>query len=132
MKSLEILLLIEDNENDIALISRMLRQLLSFVAIVVHSTGESALDYLHQTKHIPQIIFLDLSLPGMDGFEFIRRMREIKRLDNIPVVIITGASMDIARAHAAEIAAGYLIKNVDVERLAVQFKELLINLGFDV
>lgn len=132
MPKLELIEIIEDNDADVAIISRILRLLVAHVAIVAHSSGERALEYLQQAAPRPQLILLDLSLPGMDGFEFIRQMREIKRLDTVLIVIITGAAMDIARAHAAEVAAGYLVKTVDSEKFAEQFKELLIRLGFEI
>lgn len=125
---LEILLLVEDNQNDITLTQRVIVSVSSDIHIVVYLTGESALEYLQTTKEIPQLILLDIGLPKMDGIEFIRQMKLNKRLQPIPVVILTGLALDIARAHAADIAAGYIVKPIEGR----QFKKQLIELGFEL
>jgi two-component system CheB/CheR fusion protein len=42
----------------------------------------------------PDVIVSDLGLPGIDGFEFIRRIREIPGLASVPAIALTGASLD--------------------------------------
>jgi len=128
MKKLVILLLVEDNGNDIELTERIIRAVDPAIQVVVHSTGEEALIYMQATTEIPQLILLDIGLPKMDGIEFIRQMKNIKHLQAIPVVILTGLALDIARAHAADIAAGYIVKPIEVR----QFKKQLKELGFDL
>lgn len=127
MPKLEILLLVEDREADIELTKQVIHKISAGISVVVHSMGETALDYLTAVINPPQLILLDLGLPGMDGIEFIKQMKTIKRLKPIPVVILTGAAMDIARAHAEDVTA-FILKPMS----AGEFNRILQKLGFNI
>lgn len=124
---LETILVIEDDAVHAILTNRIIRKIVPSVAIAVQTTGEDALEYLQSVAHPPQLILLDIGLPRMDGFEFILQMRTIKRLNPVPIVILTGRPLDIAKAHEMNVAAGYIVKPMD----APHFREQLINLGFE-
>lgn len=123
---LETILVIEDDADHAILTSRVIRKVVSNVAIAVQNTGEEALDYLKSVAHPPQLILLDIGLPLMDGFEFILQMRTMKRLEPVPIVLVTGRPLDIAKAHEMNVAAGYIVKPMD----SGHFREQLITLGF--
>lgn len=71
--------------------------------------GEAGMKAVQEKK--PGLILLDLILPGMDGWEVLRRLKDDKRFQDIPVLIISnlGEPSDIARGRKAG-AAEYLIK----------------------
>jgi DNA-binding response OmpR family regulator len=53
-------------------------------------------------------------------------MKTIDKLKPVPVVILTGDPIEIARAHAADVAADYIVKPIEVKR----FRDILDHLGF--
>ncbi len=122
---LTLILVIEDNLNDIELFKRVINRFDDSITIVIHKTGEDALEYLISVLTTPDLILLDLALPGMDGIEFMKAMRDVNRLKDIPVIIVTGRPMDIARAHS-ENANDYIVKPLTLER----FGGLLERLGY--
>lgn len=69
----------------------MLRALLSEEGYTVHcvSNGQAALRYLRSVEELPGLIFLDLMMPIMDGYEFRQAQLSDPRLANTPVVIMT-------------------------------------------
>lgn len=123
---LEYLLLVEDNDEDVQIATNIIRSVSANISIVVQNISEDALFYLQQVINPPQLILLDIGLPKMEGVEFIKQMRQIKTLQHVPIVILTGVALDIARAHAANVAAGYIVKPIE----AKQFREILDKLGF--
>ena len=128
MSKLELLLLVEDDDIEAQHVINVVRQVSSNIAIVRQTISQTALDYLRQVKVSPQLILFDIGLPEQaDGLGFIKEMRTIKPLESVPIVILTGLALDIACAHAANIAAGYIVKPVEIERL----RDLLIKLGFE-
>ena len=128
MSKLELLLLVEDDPIEAQHVIDVVRQVSSNIAIVRQTISQTALDYLRQVKVSPQLILFDIGLPERaDGLGFIKEMRTIKPLETVPIVILPGLALDIARAHAANIAAGYIVKPVEIERL----RDLLIKLGFE-
>ena len=90
-----VILLVEDDPADQKLIKKsMLNQKIDNELIIVE-TGEDALEYLAHNKsneagyHTPDLILLDLNMPGMGGKEFLRRLKADDELDTIPVVNLT-------------------------------------------
>ena len=68
-------------------------------------SGAQALEWL--SEHTPDLLTLDLMMPGMDGFEVLDRVRAIERLRELPVLIITAKdiSLDDLRRLNGQIAA---------------------------
>jgi two-component system, response regulator len=93
----KIIFLVEDNEDDEALMIRALRKNNIANEIVVARDGVEALEYLFATGRYsyrningqPQIILLDLKLPKMNGIEVLKRLRQDERTKYIPVVVLT-------------------------------------------
>ncbi len=121
------ILLVEDNPADAELAVIGLRggSLISNIHIAVD--GEDALEFLHRRGAYfdaprPDIVLLDLNLPGLSGTELLQLMKTDDRLKTIPVVVLTtsDANHDIEHAYAAH-ANAYMVKPVDFQ----QFNHLL-------
>lgn len=113
------ILLVEDDPGDQKLIKNsMLEQRMTNKLYIV-STGEEALEYLKKSKEgnketpWPELILLDLNMPGMGGMEFLRRIKSSKDFNMIPVVILTtsDSEKDILDSYSLQ-AAGYVRKPV--------------------
>ncbi|MCK6626338.1 MAG: response regulator [Anaerolineae bacterium] len=72
--------------------------------------GEQGLTAMRQTK--PDLILLDLMMPGIDGWEVYRQMRADKELMDIPVVIVTAKAQSIDKVLGLQVAkvADYITK----------------------
>ncbi len=113
------ILLVEDDPGDQKLIKNsMLEQRMTNKLYIV-STGEEALEYLKKSKEgnsetpWPELILLDLNMPGMGGMEFLRRIKSSEDFNVIPVVILTtsDSEQDIIESYKLQ-AAGYVRKPV--------------------
>jgi DNA-binding NtrC family response regulator len=111
MKEFKVLM-VDDEEDFVTTLSeRMkLREVDSEVAL----DGEQALQRVQDD--IPDVMVLDLKMPGIDGLEVLRRVR--KAYPQIPVVILTGHGSEKDEAEARRLGAfDYLQKPVDIEKL---------------
>ncbi len=81
-------LIIEDDRDIVALFRHVMDLAGYRTEIVLH--GRVAVEYLSKTR--PDIVLLDLGLPGVSGVEILRMMRSDERLKNVPVVVITAHS----------------------------------------
>lgn len=81
--------LIIDDSIEIQILLRVLLEAKGY-QIDCTSNGEEALRLLQRTDHLPDLILLDLQMPIMDGESFLKRHHENLRIQNIPVVIISG------------------------------------------
>ena len=92
-------LIVDDSEDTIAMLQELLR--VASANVMTATTGADALRLAAENEF--DVILSDISMPEMDGFEFLQRLRKIDGRQNVPVVAITGfgRSNDIARARAA-------------------------------
>jgi chemotaxis family two-component system response regulator Rcp1 len=100
------LLLVEDNAGDALLVEEALASCRTPTVLRVVVDGDEALAHLREEEGAtepakPQLVLLDLNLPGMSGVEVLEAMKGDPRLRSIPVVIFTGsrASADVAGAY---------------------------------
>lgn len=95
------MLLVEDNEDDIELTVRALKKNNLENEVVITRDGEQALEYLYRTgahatreDDLPEVVLLDLNLPGQSGLDVLRKIRSDERTKTLPVVILTSSSED--------------------------------------
>jgi len=111
MKEFKVLM-VDDEEDFVTTLSERMkmREVDSEVAL----DGEQALQRVED--EIPDVMVLDLKMPGIDGLEVLRRVR--KAYPQIPVVILTGHGSEKDEAEARRLGAfDYLQKPVDIEKL---------------
>jgi len=111
------ILLVEDDTVDAMAVKRAFDHLHVKNELAHVTNGEEALDYLkneHNTK--PQIILLDLSMPKMNGVEFMKVAKADYKLRNIPVIVLTTSKAEQDRVESFNLGvAGYIVKPVDHE-----------------
>ena len=121
------ILLVEDDPGDQKLISKSLSSQKISNDLSIAESGETALSYLSQCKahDMPDLILLDLNMPGMGGKEFLRRLKTDDELDTIPVVILTtsDSERDILESYKLQ-AAGYIKKPVSLHGFQEVMAEL--------
>lgn len=116
------ILIVEDNED-----TRQVFQLLlesKRYAVATAKDGEAAL--LLVGSEAPDLILLDISMPGLSGFEVVKRLKSEPRTRAIPVVMVTGLGDRESRMKALESGAeDFLAKPVDPSELWVRVRNLL-------
>lgn len=117
--SLEKILLVEDNPDDIKLTQRAFGKCdfcKDTCQLVVVNDGSEAIEYLN-TSVLPKLILLDLKLPKMNGFEVLDYIRSNERTKLTPVIILTSSKeeQDIKKAYYLG-ANSYIRKPVSFNR----------------
>ncbi len=137
------ILLVEDNRLDIELTLDAFKEARLGNSVHVAKNGEEALDYLFGQKQygdreqypLPDIILLDLKMPGIDGFEVLRRVKAEPEVKRIPVIILTSSREEGDLALSYDCGANsYLVKPVSFEGFLkvvqqVQDYWLILNMG---
>jgi CheY-like chemotaxis protein len=126
-----VILLVEDDLADQKLIKISLRNEKIANDLYTVQTGEEGMDFLYHRENYsdgtpqPDLILLDLNMPGMGGKEFLRRIKEDEMLKQIPVVILTTseAEKDIIDSYKLQ-ASGYVHKPVTLEEFKEAMKKL--------
>lgn len=117
------ILLIEDNPADARWLKEVFRDMDIKSELHIVTDGVEAMKYLYHKEDFqnapePDIILLDLSLPRMDGFEVLKKIKKDKELKSLPVVVITASNYpkDINEAYK-NCANYYINKPIDSERV---------------
>ncbi|MFQ6090834.1 MAG: response regulator [Candidatus Bipolaricaulia bacterium] len=112
------ILLVEDDPNDVKLTERALSRSSVKSELFVTRDGQEALDFLYKQGQFadaprPDLIFLDLKLPKVDGHEVLAKIKRDERLRRIPVIVLTISRReeDMVKAYDSG-ASGYIQKPV--------------------
>ena len=117
---LDLILVAEDDSNDLFLLRRLLDKAGVKNPVVSFSNGEEAIAFLQPTVNAevggaaspPCVIFLDIKMPRLDGFDVLRWIRKQRALKNVPVIMLSGSDEPRDLRRATELGAShYLIKH---------------------
>lgn len=115
------ILMVEDNTINQSVVIALLEN--TEIEITIANNGQEALDIIENLYKSIDLIFMDIEMPIMDGYETIKRLRENSNYDNIPVIALSGNMMskDIEKTKEAGMVA-HLGKPMNVN----SFYELLL------
>lgn len=116
---------VEDNPSNIAFMRELMEDLPS-VELMTAPTAELGLEMIR--AHHPDVVIMDINLPGMSGIEAVARLRENPETKDIPVIGLSAAALmrDTARAKEAGFYR-YLTKPVKIDELTSVLEELLVH-----
>src|SRR2546430_4800967 len=129
------ILLVEDTVDDVERTLRALERANVRNQVWPVPDGPAASAFLrgqppHQDAPRPDLVLLDLNLPGLDGRDVLLRIREDPQLRGLAVVVLTAS--DEEREHLAALAAdAFLTKPVDLDRLGWLVR-VMANLGWAI
>ena len=113
-----LVLVVEDNPVNLELVFALLEE--QACKVLTARTGDAALQILATSR--PDLILMDVQLPGMNGYQVTRRIKAIPALAGIPVVVLTAHALASDQALAREAGcSAFLAKPIDVR----MFKETL-------
>lgn len=118
------ILVVEDNPNNLYLIRFILKKNGFDISEAV--TGEEGI--IKAAEENPDLILMDIQLPGIDGFETTHRIRAIEKISEIPIIAITSYAMTGDREKALLAGCtGYIEKPIDPDKIISQITEFLKN-----
>jgi len=117
-----VILVVEDNERNL----KLLRDVLEYAGydVRVARTAEDGITLA--VKEPPDLVLMDLQLPGIDGMEALRRLRENSRTADIPVVAVTAQAMKQDRERVLDAGFnGYIEKPISVRAFPDQVRSFI-------
>jgi len=121
------ILLIDDDEDDREIFTAAMQEVAPANTCETAISGKEGLRHLMATNQLPDLIFLDLNMPLIHGFECLKMLKENDRLKEIPVVIYSTSNNqpDVQRA-AALGASAYLSKPSQYTHLCEKLRNILL------
>jgi PAS domain S-box-containing protein len=124
------ILLVEDDEGNIETMTTYLES--RGYRLIVAKNGQQAISILEDCAnglvhtYLPDIILMDIQMPGMDGFEATKRIRQIPDYINIPIIALTALAMPNDRQRCLDAGADrYMSKPVKLSQLVASIETLL-------
>ena len=117
-----VILVVEDNERNL----KLLRDVLEYAGYDVRAARTAEDGITLAVSEPPDLVLMDLQLPGIDGMEALRRLRESPRTADIPVVAVTAQAMKQDRERALRAGFdGYVEKPISVRAFPDQVRRFL-------
>ncbi len=121
MSELKKILIVDDDVQAVEMLSMILQD--KGYEVIPAYVGE--LGYKKALEHRPDIILLDITLPGMDGYQVCEQIKHNPETSDIPVVMLTGKDMGESFDRAMEKKADwYVVKPYNIEHLMKVFEKL--------
>jgi CheY-like chemotaxis protein len=126
-KELRCIMLVDDNHDDNFFHEREIKKNNLAINVIAKKTGLEALDYLKSKKVIPNmqpdLIFLDINMPGMNGWEFLKEYNQldIKLHSEVIIIMLTTSDNpdDEAKAKTWDFVSDYITKPLTKEKMEV-------------
>ena len=120
------ILIVDDSPTDIELTTIAIEDTGQEIRVLSATDGESALAMLRHGQGLPNLILLDLKMPGMDGIEVLREIRADNCIKEIPVVVITSSPLASDRSEAIVAGASdYIQKPLALDQFSKELESIL-------
>lgn len=117
------ILVIDDEITIRTLLEKFLSQTYDVAAM---TNGLEGLNWL-QTGNLPDLMIVDLEMPNMDGYEFVKNVRASGYFQNIPIMMLSGVDSSSERVKCYQLGANdFMIKPFNPEELSLKI-EIILN-----
>ncbi len=117
-------ILIIDDEKDFAYFAKANLELLSTYEVIVAHRGKKGIKTA--LKEQPDLILLDVMMPGIDGYEVLKRLKDSEKTCHIPVIMLTAKNEEESKLKASGLYADdYIVKPVETKELKARIHKLL-------
>ena len=115
-------LLVDDNPQNLKVLYETLKD--KGYRLLIANEGEKALDLAH--RHHPEVILLDIMMPGATGLEVLEKIRQMDERKSTPVVILTAKGQDADRQAAFSLGANdFLTKPFSPKKLLARIHQII-------
>ena len=116
------ILIIDDQPIMLKLLEQILKEKYQVVSL---ENGREALEWMY-SGNIPDLVVADLNMPEIDGFEYIKRIRESGFFSDVPLIVLSGEESSVERIKCLKLGANdYLIKPFNPEELSLRIDNLI-------
>jgi len=116
------ILIVEDNQTNAQLLKDVL--VIKGYEVFIVTNGDDALASMEASK--PDLVLMDVQLPGMDGYEVTRKMRENPQTKELPVIAVTAYALKGDKKKAMDAGCdGYMSKPINTRELPKMVENLI-------
>jgi len=119
------ILVVDDYSDIVVSVKQVLEDTTGEYRVISADSGEKCLQILQQVTTLPDLILLDIMMPGMSGWDVAARIKQNDRWRDVPIVFLTakGDEMSVGIGHLA--SEDYIVKPFDIMKLKESVKRIL-------
>jgi DNA-binding response OmpR family regulator len=119
-------LVIDDDSDDRLFLRQAINELFPNMECISIDNGKEALKFIDENPPPPSYIFLDLNMPFLNGFEFLKEFKKEKGNDQTSVFVYSTSSNNRDREKAKSLGADdYIVKYADLNSLKVKLRDVI-------
>lgn len=125
------ILLVDDDEDDQDFFLSVLDRIDKFLECKTAENGREAIQYLTGEHRLPDLIFLDLNMPVMNGRQFLLEVKKEERLKDVPVIILSTSADEATISESLRLgAAEFITKPNKLSLLEARLREIFTNRSY--
>jgi CheY-like chemotaxis protein len=93
--------------------------------VEIVDSGAAVLNFLETSPNPPDLLILDIQMPVIDGFEVVKRVRELTKLQSIPILLVTGLDSDDLKQMNDIKCDGLIQIPIDIDTVTYKVREIL-------
>ena len=130
------LMLVDDNEEIIKVYERALENISNIEIVKIAKDGDEAIEYLEKNLENIDLIILDIVMPGKDGIDVLKFMKD--NYINKKIIVATSCNSESTIRTVTELGANYyMLKPINIDKLIEKIQELTketnkINVGYNI
>jgi PleD family two-component response regulator len=119
------ILMVDDDDDDVMVLIQVLQSLDNSIEVKSTISGPSAIKLL-MTESKPDLVFLDLVMPGMDGIECLTKLKSNRTTKRVPVILYTSSTNEVEKNLALKLGAlDVLMKTSNMETLTQRLRDIV-------
>lgn len=99
----------DDDPEDLELFKEAAESVHDNLELVTLSNGEKLLEALSNPPPSPHVLFLDINMPGLTGFDILQELRNGEKYSNLPVIIFSTSRDEVTISRSRELGANYFV-----------------------
>jgi CheY-like chemotaxis protein len=119
------ILFIDDDKDDQILFCEAVVSIVPGLICDLASNGQEGIDRLESYTELPDLVFLDINMPLMDGWETLKLIRSTPRLKSLKVVIYSTSNQKSDRERFASLGAGFISKPTTFEGIILSISDVI-------
>ncbi|WP_033410832.1 response regulator [Segetibacter koreensis] len=105
--------IVDDDKDDTDMFCEVISEINNSVKCTAASNGKEALQLLENERVLPDFLFLDLNMPGMNGKQLLKQLKQNQKLTSIPVIIYSTSNLEADKEITRQLGASYFLTKPD-------------------
>lgn len=99
----------DDDQEDLEFFKEIVDIIDENLKVVTHNSGHDLLNALDNPPPTPHVVFLDINMPGLNGFETLKKVKNSDKYHNVPIVIFSTSSDETTIEKSRELGASFYV-----------------------